>query len=237
MSSSNTSGMKRRYREGAGGAAGGTGAYRGAARAPYQRRLRLTPFSKPPSVYRFSEKCMSPITISAPPSAVGGGITWGQMDELLNIGSFRNLFDLYKITAMELTVLPAANSADVNGTTGFLPYLYIAPNRNPTVPAPTGIADILNDDQVKVVRLDRPHTFKLAYPKPRLADETGTGVPFQFAPTSGGQPWLSTGGNGGVDQTSVPHYGFRWAVDNSLNPGDFKAPVVITLHFELKEQD
>lgn len=183
------------------------------------------------------EKYQAPGGLNVPAATGQGGVYLGQLSGLNNINAYRNLFDLYRIEAMEVTILPGASEATPDGASGTLPMLYIAPNRNPSIGAPVDVADVLNDDQVKVVRLDKIHTFKLAYPKPQLADRDGTYFDWQLDPGKAGQPWLSTGGNGGVDQSAIGHFGFRWYLDNSVNPYAWSNNVIITLHFCMKEQD
>ena len=183
------------------------------------------------------EKYQAPTGLNVPAMTGQGGVYVGVLGGLNNVSAYRNLFDLYRIEAMEVTFLPGASMADPSGAGGNLPMLYIAPNRNTSVGAPISVADILNDDQVQVVRLDKVHTFKLSYPKPQLQDRTGTLFDWQLQPGKAGQPWLSTGGNGGVDQTAIEHFGFRWYLDNSPNPFVWSNNVIITLHFSMKEQD
>jgi len=154
------------------------------------------------------------------------------------------MFDLYKITGVKIKVVPRYVNADVlqNNAipSGALPLLHIAPNRDPYVPAATSVADLLNDDGCKTLLLNRPYTFWLKNPKPDIltGGENQLPIPIQFNSSSKAlQPWLTTGGNGQlIDQSGVPHYGFRTIVDNQASV-PVEAQVFVTLYFCGKEQD
>lgn len=209
------------------------------------RRARLQ--SSVGGVYRFSEKLQLPdISIAATGNTAGLlGFSWSS---LTNISAFQNMFDLYKLTGVKLTMIPewSVNQVDSTGTSGgqsTLPMLYIAQNRDGLVPAPTGIADVLNDDGSKIVRLTKPVSFYIKNPKVVIPtydtqfNPTGYS-PWQFNSSSSGlQPWLTTGGNAQkVDQSSLVHYGFRYLIANS-NQGGMTLKVFAKYYFMCKEQD
>lgn len=164
-----------------------------------------------------------------------------QVASLNNWGSLVNLFDLYKITGMKVTFIPSHNTSDfTSGTGSGIPMLYVAPNRDPYVPAPVSVADILNDDGVKIIRFTKPVSFYLKNPKADILTKTGESLPFQFNSSSTAlQPWLCTGGNSStIDQSQLKHYGFRYYVDNSLNTAQpFIWQICVKLYVTLKEQD
>lgn len=188
------------------------------------------------------------VPLTAPASAVGFGTQTFRLSDLTNAGSFTSLFDLYKITGAKVKFIPKYNMADPTGTsnaTNGLPILYLATNRDPFVPAPTSIADILNDDTCKMYRMDKPLSWYVKSPK---VDNTiswtvqGTQytAPFnlQFGTSKKFQPWLTTGGNGqSLDQSQLNHYGIRWALDNSQCSSVIGVEVFVTLYFTMKEQD
>lgn len=175
----------------------------------------------------------------------GGQITFS-LAELTNASSFTALFDLYKITGAKVKIIPRFSTSDAGTTNtsaqmGNLPVLYIAPNRDPYVPAPTTISDILNDDGCKVIRLTRPVNLYLRSPKPDVkATSAGAEVadiPLQFNVGSKWQPWLTTGGNSQViNQSGVHHHGFRYLINNEC-AFDCVLDTYITLYFCMKEQD
>lgn len=197
-------------------------------------------------VHWFKESCQLP-SITALGANNGSGTMTFKFNDLTNAPSYKALFDLYKITRVKIKIVPKANvsSADVianaNGQAGTLPMLYIAENRDPYVPSPTGVSDILNDDGVKIIRMTRPITLSLKSPKARVLSGLGTGatdVPIQFNVGSKWQPWLTTGGNlQVVDQSNTEHYGFRWFISNGVGNFEQVFDVYATYYFAMKEQD
>lgn len=193
-------------------------------------------------VHRFKETCLWSGTISAPNNNTNQGLMTFTLNDLVNVASFKALFDLYKITGVKVRIVPRWSSGDVLaaqlGQAGF-PMLYMAENRDPYVPAPTSVGDILNDDGVKIMRLNRPYSMYLKNPKPEIRDANGVSLPFQFNSSSKAlQPWLTTGGNAqSVDQSIVPHSGYRWYLDNTLCSQPVTFQVYTTYYFTMKEQD
>lgn len=195
------------------------------------------------TVKSFKECYPYPSSVFALGTSLGTGIINFKISSLTNFSNLQAIYDLYKITGAKVKIIPRFNQASVleNNAVpvGALPILHIAPNRNPYVPAPTSLGDILNDDGVKSILLNKPVTLWLKSPKPDITTggETPTPVPMQFGTSSKFQPWLTTGGNGQLqDQSGVPHYGFRWLVDNQAT-GPVDAQVFVTLYFKMKEQD
>lgn len=223
-------GRKRKIR----GAAWATG------RARRNARIRASAMRSLGSVYRFKEWYDGGVTSLGAASSQGYVLST-QLASLNNIGNFVGLYDLYKITGMKVTFVPTHNVSDFSQGAGTaLPMLYVAPNRDPYVPAPVGIADILNDDGVKIIRFTRPVSFYIKNPKADIFDKDGNSLPFQFNSTSKAlQPWLTTGGNQQtVNQSALKHYGFRYFVDNN---GNLAQPVAwqifVKLYVSFKEQD
>lgn len=186
---------------------------------------------------------MAQITsLTAPAVANGQGVMKFQILDLNNFPSYRNLFDLYKITGVKIKIIPRFNVSETatpnaTGQAGTLPVLYIAPNRDPYVPAPVSAADILNDDQCKVIRLTRPINMYLKSPKPDITNGAGS-IPLQFGTGKAFQPWLTTGGGGQtVDQSNVSHYGYRWFLSNGNGLQEVVLDVYATYYFAMKEQD
>lgn len=190
--------------------------------------------------HAFTEKCQL-ASIAVPGAATVTGTLTYKLSDLVNVSSFTSLFDLYKLKAVKLTLVPLANQSDFNtpgstaGQLGNLPMLYLAPNRDPYVPAPTGIADVLNDDGCKVRRFSQPTSFYLRSPKPDLRDSQGHQIPIQM--NIGKDFWLATGGNGqAIDQSIVPHFGHRYVLTNN-SPLEMVVQVYVNYYFVMKEQD
>lgn len=205
------------------------------------RRLRRKVLGS--KVHKFSETCQ----LASLPLLPGGAFSSGQitfkLNDLNNAPSFATLFDLYKLTAVKLKIIPTYNSSEAtvansSSQMGNLPVMYVAPNRDPFVPPPTSIADILNDDGCRVLRPTGPVTLWLKSPKPDIRDPvTGNAIPMQFNIGSKFQPWLTTGGNSQtVNQISTEHYGFRWGAVNQSGT-DAILQVYATYYFMCKEQD
>lgn len=193
---------------------------------------------------------MSNITIPANNST--GGVLSFNLGQLVNQASFKSLFDLYRITAAKVSFLYRNNSATTSAAPNIasLPMLYTAINRDPFVPAPTSVADILNDDTCRIHRTDQLVGKGGIYIKSPKPDMTGL-VYAQGQPTGGivttqwnlgvgnsKQYWLTTGGNSqGLDQSGVNHFGLRYFAENLANSQDQEIQVFVTLYFQMKEQD
>lgn len=191
-------------------------------------------------VHSFMEKTQL-ASISVPGSSTGTGVLSYRLNDLVNNSAYKNLFDLYKLKAVKMTLVPLASQSDFGqpgGTTGqlgTLPMLYVAPNRDPYVPAPATIGDILNDDDVKIRRFTKPISFFLRSPKPALLDSAGAAVPIQM--NVGRDFWLTTGGNAqSIDQSGIQHYGHRYVLTNN-SPLEIVVQVYVTYYFIMKESD
>lgn len=198
--------------------------------------------ARAPKVHYFKELCQL-ASINVAPGLNQSGIITFKLTDILNSGSIVSLFDLYKITGVKLRLVPLLNVSDANttnaaGQIGSLPMLYIAPNRDPFTPAAGSIADLLNDDGCRIIRLERPYKTYLKSPKPLLQDAAGTSLPFQLGTKQSQQFWLTTGGNAQtVDQSSTEHYGYRYMITNNSLVGSLTVQVYATLYFACKEQD
>lgn len=220
-----------------------------ARRRKYARRGGLRRPVK--SVHHFKEQFRLPNILVAANSQVSGTIA-PQIANLLNYANFKQLFDLYKITGVKLKFLYRGNSADTQGSAGAtgIPVLYTAINRDPAVPAPASIADLLNDDTCRIHRGDGllgKGGVYIKSPKPDMQADVvnkegifiGTTIQqLQLNTGSRSQFWLTTGGNGQtIDQSVVKHYGLRWFLDNTFNAADQVVEVYATMYFSMKEQD
>lgn len=192
-------------------------------------------------VHRFKEVVQQP-SIFAPASGNQSGVLKFTISELVNWANYKELFDLYKITGVKLKLIPkwnmsSADSVNAGIGAGNLPMLYIAANRDPYVPAPVNIADILNDDTCRIIRVTRPINLYLSCPKPDITNEGGN-IPLQFGVSKKFQPWLTTGGNlQTVNQENTSHYGFRWLLANGNGLHEADLDVYVTYYFTMKEQD
>lgn len=219
---------------------------RAARRAPLRvrrrvgrlRRLRRKVLGS--KVHYFTEKCQL-TDWAATATSIAYGVQTFKISDLFNFTSgYQQLFDLYKLNSVSLTIFPkfnvsAAEFQNPNAQAGALPLMAVAPNRDPYVPAPTSWNDLLNDDGCKVYRMDKPVRITITRPKPNILDDQGHQLPFQFNLTQ--QPWLTTGGNTQtIDQSAIKHYGLRWAIWNQ-GPYEVVFNVVAKYSFCFKEQD
>lgn len=196
-----------------------------------------------PLVHKFKEWTPAG-TITCAAASVQGGIMAAAINQLTNQASIAALFDLYKITGIKFKIVPSWN-VGLNTTMGpggsSLPNIYVAPNHDPYVPAPTSISDILNDDGVRILRPTRPFSFYIKNPVPRVFLKDGQDVPYIANSGYGAKnrSWLTTGGNAQlVDQSNVPHYGLRWLIDNEYNAStSVEMKVFMCIYFMAKEQD
>lgn len=223
-------------------------AKKGKGRRRYQRRRVIRRALRP--VHHFKEMYrLEDITVAG--GLTTAGVLSTKIDSLVNWPSFGNLYDLYKITGVKFKFLYKYNSADPNIGGAGLPTLYTAVNRDPMVPAPANVGDILNDDSIKIHRCDGligKGGIYIKSPKPdmTLTVQSETGGPvigtavqqWNYGVGSSKQPWLCTGGNAqSLDQSGVKHYGLRYLLDNTLNATSQVVEVYATLYFTMKEQD
>lgn len=196
-----------------------------------------------PSVHRICEKTEIQGFTAASQSNTAGILTFS-LAQLLNLPSLKNLWDLYKITGVKITLMPQWNTSQIGqssggvpGNTSGLPILAIAPNRSPYSTTPTSLNDVMNDDYCRIIRLTRPVSMYLKYPKPVFLDKDQN-VQNSALFNDNIQPWLSTGGNAQtIDQSNVAHYGFKYFLDNANFAGNATVRVFVKLYVKLKEQD
>lgn len=216
-----------------------------------RRRGRARVVRGAPVVHRFKEMTQL-AAINIPHAATVSGVLSCNLNQLANVNQYKALFDLYKINGVKFTFLYRHNVSDAGEPlgTGEIPVLYTAPNRDPFVPAPVGVSDILNDDGIKIHRMENLRGNGGIYikcPKPDMTaivlsggTPTGGTVPTQwnYGESKKFQPWLTTGGNNqSLDQSDVNHFGLRYYIENLSNAQDQILQVFATLYFSMKEQD
>lgn len=194
------------------------------------------------NVHRFKEIVQQASLVAGANNDTAGKINF-TISNLTNWAQYKELFDLYKITGAKVKIVPKFNmsSADAVGVggaaSGQLPMLYIASNRDPYTPTPVSAADVMNDDQCKIIRVERPINLYLSNPKPDITNEGGN-IPFQFGVSKRFQPWLTTGGGSQtVNQENTTHYGYRWWLANGNGNYQCVLDVYVTYYFTMKEQN
>lgn len=197
------------------------------------------------TVHKFTECIQGPDLVCGAATQAFGLMTWS-LATLTHYSSYQQLFDLMKLDSVTVKLVPTVNVADVNGTATplGLANLYIAPNRDPNVDAPVSVFDVMNDDGVQILRLDRPFEFTVSKPKPFLtARNPATGLDVGVIPwVPSGDVWLNNtlgpgAGGSGLINSNAPYYGARWAIENAGSVGSVQVRAYYTFHFSCKEQD
>lgn len=211
-----------------------------------------------PAVHKIKESftvgAASPGQMTPSTQVITAGSTQGyklvfQANQVTNWANLKQTYDLYRITGAKITILPHqvvnTGAHDGNDPGYACPTLFIAPNRNPYVPAPTSSADVLNDDFVKIRLLNKPMSFYIKSPKFANVIRGSSGIEVGQDVTQLGvktkfQHWLPTGGNAQTYGADDFAYGaFRIWLDNLNSTGGNSAEfeIIYTLYMELKEQD
>lgn len=219
------------------------------ARRNYIRKAR-----KVPTVHRYKESYIKPQMLVLPGATSSGRIACS-MAELQNNSGFNTLYDLFKVTGFKVKLIPRINSNTNYGDNtappagqqygNNLPMLYIAPNRSPQSSNPLSAGDVLNDDQCRAIRFDKPITLYIRSPKPDVklyssADGSLVGsVVGQLNVGSKYQQWFPTAGNGSTQNQYVNMfwYGFRYWIDNTVSNVPLQVETIITEYMLFKEQD
>lgn len=204
--------------------------------------------TRTPLVHKFKEWVQLP-DLTCPAGAVQGGVLSPSIDQLTNWTSYRALFDVYKVVGIKFKFLPQFNNAYVsNGlapgaTQGTLPFMYMEISHDPWAPAPATVNDILNTDGLTIKRLERPFNKYVKAPVPIVSWTDASGVVSQQTiinnNSASQRQWLTTGGNTQkIDQSSSPHFGLRYLLDNQYNTSyNLQFRVFACFYFIMKEQD
>lgn len=209
-------------------------------RRPMKRMRRYAA----PLVHKIKEASLTSQILATAGASTPGVISF-RLNQLQNYLHYQGVWDMFKIVGAKVSFVCKANSAEPTAASAPLPVMYIAPNRDPFTAAPASISDVLNDDGFRVIRADKmigKSGLYIKCPKPdmSLAIPGGPNVPmnWSYGVSSKTQPWLCTGGgNQAFDQSQVPHYGFRYIVDNSGGAVDVAIQVYVTLYVQFKEQN
>lgn len=215
--------------------------------AGMRRGLGIT--TRTPLVHKFKEWVQLP-DLTASAGSLGNGILSPAINLLNNWPSYGALFDLYKVVGIKFKFLPQWNQAFAGnglapGGTGnaSLPMMYLEVNHDPWAPAPVSVADILNTDNLRTYRLEKPFSVYVKAPVPKITWVDASGVEGEQAlimnNNARSRQWLTTGGGSAkVDQSGSPHYGIRYTIDNQYNTAlNCQFKVFACFYFIMKEQD
>lgn len=124
-----------------------------------------------------------------------------------NASEFTNLFDLYRITKVNCTMIYSANDAITSTPTQMLPVLHIANDYNST--GSFALTDILQYDTVKHYQLGKEKSVKWSFvPHTRSDTLTNSGLGLSSAAQNKPGQWFDT------SSPSIQHYGTRVYMDN-----------------------
>lgn len=130
-------------------------------------------------------------------------------------------FELYRICAAQIRVIPQSNDALVGGSSS-LGTIYTYFDYTDADP-PTGVTEMLQRPDVKIRRADKIFT---EYIKgPRTASPVYNGSVLSGYELNKPNQWMST------SNTGIPHYGWKWFVDTFANQ---TAQVYIKLYVQYK---
>lgn len=176
----------------------------------YRRRFRRSSYTKRSGqkVFTFKRTKVSYISIE---NTLATAANSYKLNDLTDYTEFTNLFDEYKISGIKekfifdttVNLTPAGNAAAV------MPNLYHYLDYNDATP-PASIAEMSQDDSLKINRLDKVVT---RFFRPKILMSASDGATNTLAITPKGNPWISTA------QPGIIHYGFKYAVDASMETG------------------
>lgn len=131
-----------------------------------------------------------------------------QLSDLPGVTDFANLFDQYMITKVELRFFLQIDPSAQAAASAFYPKLVWAIDRD-TATAPASLNEIYEYGNSKSAVLLPTRPVKIVF-KPSVL-----GLSYQSAVASTYTPkynqWVD------MSNTSTPHYGLRWAIDNFTN--------------------
>lgn len=159
-------------------------------------------------VFRTKRSTATTVTILDSPFQ-GYGYSWS-FAGVTGYSEFQAVFDSYRITGVEMSWFPEANSAQVavGSATAVLPLMYIAPDYNDaTAPATADV--LLEHEDLMMKRVDEKWRI---FVKPRAQIAMYSGGVFTGYMESKVPQWIST------SSPSVLHYGLKWAT-RSAEPG------------------
>ena len=154
-------------------------------------------------------------------TGVGAGAQAFLISAIPDLVALAGLFDQYRINGAQIKCVPVANSANV-GVSSTLGRMFTYIDHTDVVP-PANFQEVLDRKGSQVHRCDQMWTEYIPKPRPAMmlyktATTTGYGV---------GKPIFIS-----ADQTDVPHYGWKYYLDNAANNS---IRVFIRLYVEFKE--
>lgn len=142
--------------------------------------------------------------------------------QLPNVTEFSALFDVYRVNAIKLELVPCQTGSDVNpsSTSLFLPNIMSVLDYTDSTP-PSGINELMQYANCKRTKINRRHS---RYFKPRAMTDINNTVIQSTKPG-----WYGFG-------VAVPMYGVKWGLDQIFNvaSGGFGVDRYVTFYFSCK---
>jgi len=151
-----------------------------------------------------------------------GGAMRFQLSDIIDPLDFTSLFDRYKLNMVKVTMMPLMNQAygaistTGNVQTSTLPTLLTSIDYDDGI-APSDSLDLLERQNCRSYRFDKPVTVTIKNPKMLLAVQQGDSVFTQVAAATTSGKYLDC-----ADQ-NVNHYGFKFYIRDMLLPDYEKA--------------
>jgi hypothetical protein len=182
---------------------------RGYPRSPAHRApQKRIPHTKD-TIHRFTRSTQTSIAIT-------DGIVYGAkaftLSDLPDYSEFVNLFDAYRITKVELRLIPECNAASYppGNSAAIIPNIYMAEDRNDDT-AWSSINSALQMEDLVVTRMDKEMSFTIR-PKCALAAYSTAFTSYtQLGPDV--DIWVDT------NSPNVKFYSWKWITDGSMETG------------------
>lgn len=145
---------------------------------------------------------------------------------LINYTEFSNLYDQFMLTKVKVEFFMQVDPTAQTATTAFYPRLYWHRDYDDST-APASLSDVRERGNCKsaIMRCDKPITI---WCKPNVLQTMyHTGVTSAYAPKF--DTWID------IATPGVPHYGFKYAIDNFTNTA-YKFEIVRTFYFKCRAQ-
>lgn len=172
-------------------------------------------------------------------SVNSGGVFTTTMSAIPQAGQYAALYKQFCIKKLEVTLIPRLNSFDPNtaGGTGlsfWLPRIAYSVDDSPDVLPPLSELDVLTDNGVKLVSMDKPIKM-VCYPKPSIQSiESGSGNP--VATRQKKQVWFNhRNPDVAADGWSVQHGSIRYWISANTLLSDFQFDVYHKVTFACRD--
>lgn len=175
----------------------------------------------------FFKRMLYKTTITPVPGDVNYGALSFQFNDMPASTEFTNLFDYYKLTGVKLRFALKLDPSAQTAANAQYPVMYSAIDYD-DITAPFN-ADELRERQWCRQTFLRPNSYKTFYIKPRVTRTIFNGANLA-------NPGYETSRAGWLDMAypAIPHYGFKWAIENLIASAGQSIRVEATYYFAVK---